>query len=122
VPVPSAGTASVMIQTAGNRRGPPGYMRYSGDVVAVDGVPFRAQRKTFRVAAGKHVITVAWRNEQVPPWAGTWHDGMSSVLFLADGVADVELDAQANRYYEARWPYDDEPGGPQGFRDVTQPR
>lgn len=122
VPAPLAGSASVMIQTLGNLRGPPGYMRYAGDVVAIDGVPFRAGRKTFRVGTGRHVITVAWQNYQVPDWVGVAYDGMSGVRFLSEGVSDVEIDVARNRYYEVKWPYDDEPGGPHGFRDVTMPR
>ena len=93
-----------------------------GGIWVARGVPYRAARKTFRVAAGKHVITVAWRNWQVPDWVGMAYDGMSGVLFLGEGVSDVEIDAQANRYYEVRWPTDDDPGGPLGFRDVTMPR
>jgi hypothetical protein len=121
VPRPAvvAGSASVMIQTMGNQRGPRGYMRYEGDVVAIDGVPFRARRKTFRVTAGAHVITVAWRNHRVPEWAGVAYDGMTSVLFHGEGVSDATIEASANRFYEVIWPSDDEPGGPLGFRDVT---
>jgi len=111
-----------MVQSMGNWRGPPGYMRYEGDVVAIDGVPYRARRKAFRVPAGTHVITVAWANYQVPEWVGVDDYGDNGASFLQEGVSDTELTAEAGRYYEVIWPYDDEPGGPQGFRDITSRR
>jgi hypothetical protein len=94
-------------------------MRYEGDVIAVDGAPYRARIKTFRLSAGHHVVRVAWSNYQVPEWAGTDNLGESGVMFLESGEMDLDIDVEPNRYYQVIWPSDDHPGGPEGFRDVT---
>jgi hypothetical protein len=97
-------------------------MKYAGDLVAFDGEPRRTRRKAFNIPAGKHVLTIKWSNWQVPEFAAVDSSGEGLFCWVGGGVSDVEIDAEAGRFYEVTWPYDDEPGGPTGFLDVSSRR
>ncbi len=120
-PITKPGRARLLVRTVGGWKGARGEMKYMGQVVAIDGKRIRASRRV-SVPAGRHLIKIAWKNYQVDEWAGIDETGDGMFSFLQKGESELVMDVVAGRFYEVEWPTYEEPGGPEGFKDVTRPR